>query len=228
MGTGGPDYGVCDHYLGEKGEAYLAWQDAGGVLDGEIESRKFQRLIRPGDTVVDFGCGAGNLLRALRCTRRIGVEANPAALARCREAGIEAHADLAEVPDGIADVVVSNHALEHVPAPIEALRQLRTKLKPRGRLCLVLPIDDWRATRRYDPGDKNRHLYTWTPQLLGNALSEAGFRVRSSDVWIRTHAWPKGHQFLYRHLPEPLFDLACRLYSMLLRRRELAAVLEAP
>src|SRR3990172_4969425 len=118
---GGPNYGASDHYLGEKGEAYLAWQDAGGVLNGEIESRKFRRLIQAEDTVLDFGCGAGNLLRALRCARKIGVEVNPAALQKCREAGIECHADLAAVPDGIADVIVSNHALEHVPAPVEAL-----------------------------------------------------------------------------------------------------------
>ena len=54
------------------------------------------------------------------------------------------------MPDAVADVIVSNHALEHIEAPIDALRQLRPKVKPDGKLVLVLPIDDWRSQRRWD------------------------------------------------------------------------------
>jgi 2-polyprenyl-3-methyl-5-hydroxy-6-metoxy-1,4-benzoquinol methylase len=219
-----PTYGASDHYLGEKGEQYFGWQHRFGTVNGEINAHKVRHLIRPADTVVDFGCGGGDLLRALECSRRIGVEINPIARQRASELGVQCYADLAEVPDEVADVVISNHALEHVPCPIEALTQLKRKLKPGGILALSVPIDDWRTHKRYNPDDRNHHLYTWTVQLLGNLLCEAGFSVEPCDISVRTHAWPKYYPFLYAKLPLRWFNALCAIWAMLTRRGQLFAV----
>jgi SAM-dependent methyltransferase len=138
--------------------------------------------------------------------------------------GVQCYADLAEVPDEIADVVISNHALEHIPYPMEALRQLRRKLKPGGTLALCVPLDDWRTHKRYDPDDRNHHLYTWTVQLLGNLLHEAGFSVQARDMSVRTHAWPRYYPFLYAKLPPRWFNVFCTIWAMVTRRRQLFAV----
>jgi 2-polyprenyl-3-methyl-5-hydroxy-6-metoxy-1,4-benzoquinol methylase len=53
----------------------------------------------------------------------------------------------------VADVAITNHALEHIPFPIEALRQLKTKIKPGGALVICLPMEDWRVQSRYTPED---------------------------------------------------------------------------
>jgi SAM-dependent methyltransferase len=224
----GPSYGVSDHYLDAKGRSYLAWQDTGGIENGRIEARKFAPLIRPEHVVLDFGCGAGNILRALTCARKIGVEVNPAARERCEQVGITCFADVAEVPDGIVDVAISNHALEHVPAPIEAMRQIRRTLKPGGWFCVCVPIDDWRVRRRFDPQDVNHHLYTWTIQLLGNALTEAGFSVSPDAIRLVNHTWPPKHLALEAALPRPVFKAICAFWAILVRRRELVAVVRAP
>jgi hypothetical protein len=109
-------------------------------------------------------------------------------------------------------VIVSDHALEHVPFPIGALRELRGKLKPGGVLALVVPIDNWRHHRRYDPADQNHHLHTWTPQLLGNTLAEAGYEVVS--VRARVHAWPgKWTVAAYGRLPLWAFNAVCHVYG---------------
>jgi SAM-dependent methyltransferase len=173
---------------------------------------------------VDFGCGGGDLLRALECSGRIGVEINPIARQHASGMGIDCYADLAKIPDEVADVVISNHALEHIPCPIEALRQLRCKLKPDGILALSVPIDDWRSQRSYDPDDRNHHLYTWTAQLLGNLLQEAGFFVQARDISVRTHAWPRYYPLLYTRLPLRWFNAVCTIWAMVTRRRQLFAV----
>ncbi len=146
-----PDYGTADHYLGEKGEEYFAWQGGPGDFGGRINTHKFRHLIRPSDTVIDFGCGGGFLLKNLTCSRRIGIEINPAARRVASGLGIECYAAVTDVPDGVADVIVSDHALEHVPFPIAALKQLRTKLKPGGVLSICVPHDNYWEDRHYDP-----------------------------------------------------------------------------
>lgn len=216
-------HGAAQHYLGDKGKQYFAWQGGGGGFAARIIVRRFQHLVRPDAVVLDFGCGGGYLLEALTAARKIGVEINPAAREHARSLGIECHAELSAVPDGSADVVLSHHALEHVEFPIGVLRELRGKLKPGGLLCLCVPIDNWRLQRRYDKDDLNHHLHTWTAQLLGNTLDAAGYDIERIDY--RVESWPKGWTvFLYGRLPYALFKACCYVHGLVTGKgRELQA-----
>jgi SAM-dependent methyltransferase len=205
-------YGASDHYLGAKGEAYFGWQSGGGQFAALIHRRKFVEHIRPTDTVLDFGCGGGFLLSSLNCARRLGVEINPAARAHAERNGIQGFADTTAVPPNTADVVVSDHALEHVPFPIGALRELHRILKPGGRLVLVTPIDSLRRHRSYDSADIHHHLHHWTPQHMGNTLHEAGFKVEK--VTSRIYAWPgRWTVACYGRLPHWLFRTICYVHG---------------
>ena len=102
--------------------------------------------------------------------------------------GIECSRTIGELPDGAADVIVSDHAIEHVPFPIGALRELRSKLRPTGLLAVCVPHGNYREERCYNPSDPNHHLQSWTVQTFGNTLTEAGFEIVSIEN--RTHAWP--------------------------------------
>jgi SAM-dependent methyltransferase len=209
-----PGYGVSDHYLGEKGAAYFGWQQGSGDFGGRINTHKFAHLIQPSDAVIDFGCGAGFLLKNLTCRRRLGVEINPVARAAAIDNGIECAETIGELPDGVADVIVSDHALEHVPFPIGALRELRSKLRPNGRLAICVPHGNYMEERRYDASDLNHHLHSWTVQTLGNTLTEAGFEIVS--IANRTHAWPgRWTVACYGRLPLWLFDRICTTYGVL-------------
>ena len=200
-----PSYGTSDHYLGEKGKEYWSWQRGSGMFGARINSHKFRHLIRPSDTVIDFGCGGGFLLKTLECMERIGVEINPSAREHATSLGIKCYSEVSQVPDAAADVIVSDHALEHVPYPIGALKELRPKLKPDGRLALCVPINNWRLDKKYDPHDPNHHLHTWTPQLLGNSLSDAGYEVL--EIYARIFAWPgKWTVATYGRLPYWMFS----------------------
>ena len=222
-----PNYGTSDHYLGDEGERYFLWQNSLAQVGGRIEALKFRRYIHPSNCVLDFGCAAGFTLRNIPCARRLGIEINPAARRIALKNGIEVYATTSEVPDAVADVIISNHALEHIPYPIQALRELRAKLKPAGRLVLVVPLDDWRTQKIYDPSDINHHLYTWTPQLLGNAMQEAGFNHRKLNIRVLTHAWFPGSHSCFERIPQNLFDCLCWIFAIMVRRRQLVVVYES-
>lgn len=207
------------HYEGSSGEAYFDWQRQSGQAGGHIEARKFSTSVRPEDVVLDFGCGSGAMLRSIECARRIGIEVNPAARTAAVAEGIEVHAALSDIRPSSVDVVVSNHALEHVGDPLGVCRQLQEVLVPGGRLVLCLPVDDWRVQRSFRPGDRDHHLYTWTPQLVGNLLSDAGFLVVTSEILV--HAWPPMWKWLDAHLPPEAFDAACSLWARLRVRRQI-------
>ena len=216
---------VGRHYRGELGEEYFDWQGSGADLNAAIESTKFAPHVSVTDTVVDFGCGAGALLAALAIGQRVGVEPNPPARRAGEARGVRVVASTGELEDAMADVVISNHALEHTLAPLSELRELRRILKPGGRLVLWVPLDDWR-TQRQPREDVNHHLYTWTPLLLHNLLDEAGFEV--NECRVVTHAWPRFHQPLFRRLPRPAFDVLARIWAVLRRRRQVVALAERP
>jgi ubiquinone/menaquinone biosynthesis C-methylase UbiE len=128
--------------------------------------------IRPGEQVVDVGCGAGiDSLIAAKMTgptgRVIGVDMTPAMLAKARRSAAEARLFNAEflegfaeslpVPDGWADVIISNGALNLMPDKTAALKEMARALKPGGRL----QIGDILVTKAV-PASAKRKIDLWT------------------------------------------------------------------
>jgi SAM-dependent methyltransferase len=189
---------------------YFKYQAPMGEFGGWADSTKFAEYIGPSDTVLDFGCGGGYLLKSLTCARRLGVEINPDAREMALANGVEAYSTTAEVPDGSCDVVISNHALEHTEKPLDELRELLRTLRPGGIAVIVTPSESpYKAYRADDP---NHHLYTWSPMNLGNLLATAGFaEVRSTALF---HRWPpKVARLIAKTTGRKGFDVACRLYG---------------
>ena len=89
-----------------------------------LRAEKFQRHVRAGDTVFEFGAGAGWNLGRLRSARNIGCDASAFLKERLTALGIEFVAESAAVPDETADVVICHHALEHL---LESARALKGK-----------------------------------------------------------------------------------------------------
>jgi SAM-dependent methyltransferase len=192
--------------------AYFAWQRAIGEFGGWANAPRFAAIVRPDDVVLDFGCGGGFLLKNLPGRRRLGIEINPEAAAVAAANGVEVFPKISDIPDESVDVIVSNHCLEHVPNPMSALQELRTKLRKGGRAMFVVPCETIRD--RYDPQHIDHHLYTWNPRCLGHLFHDAGFDVVSSTR--DTFRWPPR---IYRQIARmggrTGFEIAARIWYYL-------------
>ena len=67
----------------------------------------------------------------------------------------------------------------HPPGTLDALRQWLT---PAGRLVVYVPWERERSHARFRQGEPNHHLYTWSPQSLGNLVEDCGYQVIQAGV----------------------------------------------
>ncbi|MFA6546832.1 MAG: class I SAM-dependent methyltransferase [Limisphaerales bacterium] len=181
-----PENSAARHYQGEAGRAY---HEGKRGLPPEafpwvarLRSEKFAQHIRPPDTVVEFGVGAGWNLSELKCGRRIGFDVADFLEPELRGRGIEFVRDSASLGDGSADVVICHHMLEHALNPAASLVEIRRVLKPGGRLLLCVPFEKERRYRRHNPAEPNHHLFSWNVQTLGNLVAECGFKLESAAI----------------------------------------------
>jgi SAM-dependent methyltransferase len=216
---------IAHDYQGADGEQYYAYQSDANFGRKQFETWKFEKYITPTDTIVDFGCGAGLMLKYLTAAEKLGIEVNPAASADAARNGIATVSSASDISDGFADVVISNHALEHTIRPLDELEALKRILKPTGKLVICVPFDDWRMQRvfKVDMDEPNHHLYTWSPLLLRNLLNEAGYAVLESRIVRFT--WPPFTTRVGR-LGVSVFRLAGGVAAFARQSRQVIAVAE--
>jgi 2-polyprenyl-3-methyl-5-hydroxy-6-metoxy-1,4-benzoquinol methylase len=103
-----------------------------------------QYLVRPGQRMLDIGCGSGvSLLEAQALgARAFGVEADPNVQKLARELGLQIHQGSIEdnpFPGQAFDLIIMNQVVEHIPEPDKAMRLIAARLSPGGRVVVVLP-----------------------------------------------------------------------------------------
>jgi SAM-dependent methyltransferase len=195
------------------GKDYFHWQSRVGAFGGWANLWKFENFISSESRVIDFGCGGGYLLRNINCKEKIGIEVNEEARRTATELGVVVYSSIEAVPDNWADVVISNHALEHCLHPLAELENIRGKLKIGGRVVFTVPCET--VGRRYIANDRNHHLYSWSPGCLGNLFTEAGYIVDECKPLI--HKWPKGYRIIARIGGKRVFHICCKVYGHLER-----------
>lgn len=145
--------------------------------------------LRPGDSVLDAGCGTGRALTALREAvgpqgTVLGADLTPEMLAAAVRGGRDAVgalllADVARLPlrTECLDAVFAAGLIAHLPEPAANLRELARVVRPGGRLALFHPVGRAalaaRQGRRITPDDLRAE------GMLRPLLAGAGWRMDS-------------------------------------------------
>ncbi|WP_109486759.1 class I SAM-dependent methyltransferase [Occallatibacter savannae] len=134
--------------------------------------------------ILDFGCGFGQMLRALARAglREIeGIDIEPEAIEFCRSQGLKCtnsfeQPGFFEEHSASFDFVIMSHVLEHFPKEkmIEHLRQIRNLLRPGGALILMVP-NAQANTGCYWAFEDFTHHFLFTSGSLFYVLRAAGF-----------------------------------------------------
>lgn len=158
-----------------------------------------EMAIRPGDVVLDLGCGPGTDLPAFAAAagsggRVIGADSDPGAVRQAQErtAGLsqvevrDGDVQALGIPAASVDRVHTDRVLQHVPDPVAALAEARRVLRHDGRAVFAEP--DWDTLVIDHPDLATARAYTRfiTDRVVRNATlgrqlprlaAAAGFRV---------------------------------------------------
>ncbi|ALU97723.1 MULTISPECIES: class I SAM-dependent methyltransferase [Streptomyces] len=145
--------------------------------------------LRPGDAVLDAGCGTGRALPALRAVvgpggTVVGADLTPAMLEAAARAGRGAdgallRADVARLPlrDGALDAVFGAGLISHLARPEADMAELARVVRPGGVLALFHPIGRAALAARQGRAITDDDLRA-EPRLR-ELLAGAGWRLES-------------------------------------------------
>jgi SAM-dependent methyltransferase len=190
--TGPADASREQHYLPAMGKRWLLpLYDPFARLVGV--GRVHEQLLdladlRPGQRILEIGCGTGNLLRALGRRRldvdALGIDPDPAVLRRARRKAARAKlpiryerafAGALPLPDDSFDRVLSAFMLHHLDEDdrTRALREVGRVLRPDGELHVV-DIDGTPSGRRAGRAHRDPRLAGSLSERVLAALTDAG------------------------------------------------------
>ena len=179
--------------------------------------------LKPGETVVDLGSGAG--FDALLCAEKlgpegrfIGVDMTPEMLERARTNAVNAgHARTVEFREGLienlpvasdsADVVISNCVINLSPDKAQVFREAHRVLKPGGRLA----VSDIVLSQPLPP-DIAKIVASWIA-CVGGALTEDEYfgHMRAAGFENIEHTRKPAGPILTSNLQDPMWKAAAEL-----------------
>jgi len=203
------------------------WREIGPGLIGHnaFTAERYRQVIdraalRPGDRVLDYGCGDGALLSVMH--QRLGRQAhelhgfdpNPLAVqlagAMLESHGVEAtiHGSIASLPPDYYDRVICTEVIEHAATPGDLLLDVARVLKPGGRVVITTPI---RLTEA--PEDPN-HVREWFPGEFAQLFENGTWSVIAHEQIVPAAAtevyfW---RPIIFARIP--VFRLLCNLLSI--------------
>ena len=161
-----------------------------------IDLSVFLLKLKPNGRLLEVGCGSGATLKFMEGLgwQVEGVDFDLAAVEQARKKGLAVHlGTLAEqsLPENTFDAIAARHFIEHVPDPIDVLRECRRLLKPGGLLVLITPnanswghrlyLEDWRGL------EPPRHLRIFTRSSLTAACTQAGLNTDDCRSMVRAN-----------------------------------------
>lgn len=158
-----------------------------------------------GRTLLDIGCGTGNLTRALTegGAAVTGIDPGAEALAKARNlvpaAQFEAvSAEALPFPDGHFDGAVMLNSLHHVPDPAKALAEAARVLRPGCRLVVIEPLASGTFFDALKPIEDETEIRAAAQAAIAQSLSQGGFACERDVTIERRETFPDIEAFFSR------------------------------
>lgn len=163
----------------------VANRDYEDLLDSERRFLRYRQFITAKD-ICDFGCGSGSFLKKARLVAAsvCGIELQQDFAEALNAEGIPCHTSF-QASENKLDVITLFHCFEHLPNPIESLRQLHQQLKANGSGTLIIEVPHARDFLIDTLGVRafveftlwSQHLVLHTRESLRALLDAAGFKA---------------------------------------------------
>lgn len=166
-------------------------------LDGLVKRLVAEQNDR-GWRIVEVGCGQGTFLRKLVevAEGSVGFGFDPSYRGPVTDLGGRLHFQQTfydeKAADLTADVVVSRHVIEHVPEPIELLRNIRKALanSPSARIFCETPCVEWIIRNKVIWDFFYEHCSYFNKNSLAAAFVRSGFEVLNvQHVFAGQYLW---------------------------------------
>jgi SAM-dependent methyltransferase len=159
------------HYKQEESHWWFAARSA--IVRRIID--KYGNL-KPGETVLDIGCGTGAILKELSAKYNVvGLDMSPLAVEYSRKRGLKNvfQMPVQEFPREKFDVktAILLDVIEHIDDDVDVLRAAREIVGPNGRVIVTVPAHMW----MWSSHDViNHHKRRYTMGSLKESLEKAG------------------------------------------------------
>ena len=155
------------------------------VLHGPNTAMQAVRRLNPprGASILDVGCGSGQLILDLFHLGYTGVTGLDPYLERdlVHDNGVTVLKRRLDDMEGRFDVIMLHHSFEHMPEPLEVMKNLSRLLHPKGCVILRIPVCSSHAWRHYGVDwmhlDAPRHLYLHSSRSIELLAAAAGLAV---------------------------------------------------
>ena len=186
-------------------------------LKAKIAIKKYFKNVPTDINILDFGCGLG--YNTYYFPNSTGFDISEFSIDFCKQKGKKTIKSLDEAKNESFDVIFSSHTLEHVESPFETLKLLYKKLRPGGKLILVLPVEKF-GKSDFKP-DSNQHLFLWNFRTINNLLIRSGFQILENS-YRRGYGYDKFHSIAKINFK--LFETFTTLTSIIYGVKELFIV----
>lgn len=159
-------------------------------IDDQISWLNENGLLEAGDSVLDVGCYDGDFLSRLpKSNFKYGVDLDRLAIERAKEKLSEEDAELFvgrfesfDFDHPAPSLITMFHVLEHMPYPVEVLKNLRTISNEKTRLAIEVPIIEKGMTNDINGFFSIQHTTHFSRGSLKNCLNRAGWAISSENT----------------------------------------------
>lgn len=186
-----PDY--ISHSNTNKGAINQLYQKVRNYTLDQKAGLIIGQTVREGK-VLDIGAGIGAFLNTMKRKgwEVTGVEPDESARKQAFDLfGLSLHEPglLKELPPASFDAITLWHVLEHVHQLHHYIEELKTLLKPQGKIFIAVPnynsVDSSIYRSYWAAYDVPRHLYHFTPKSMDVLVKQHGLRITSQKpMWF--------------------------------------------